>query len=294
MNINYELYKFFYFAAKNSNFSKAAQELFVSQSSVSQAIKKLEKQLDTNLFFKSGRNVELTKEGKTLFSYVSKAYNALESGEKEIDQINNLDGGSITIGVSDTICKYYLLPYIKEFHTLYPNIKIIIKNRPSPVSLDGVKKGELDLGIINTSNQDLDTLDVSIFKTFKDVFIASNRYFDFKASKTYSLKELLNYPIISLEKTSSTRRFLNEYMKNKAVDFQPEFELDSIDLILRMTAMGMGIGYVPEFSLENNDDLIPIQLKKAMPTRDIALITNKNIPTNKITNNFIRIILNNY
>ena len=75
MNINFEFYKVFYHCAKNLNFSKAAEELFVTQSSVSQAIKKLEKQMNVKLFHRTGKNISLTKEGDLLFTYIEKAFN---------------------------------------------------------------------------------------------------------------------------------------------------------------------------------------------------------------------------
>ena len=85
MNVNFELYKVFYFCAKNSNFSKAAKELFVTQSSVSQSIKKLENEMNIKLFYRTGKNISLSKEGEILFMHIEKAYNIIKGpiGRKE-------------------------------------------------------------------------------------------------------------------------------------------------------------------------------------------------------------------
>jgi DNA-binding transcriptional LysR family regulator len=112
MDVNFELYKIFYHAAKYKNFSDAAKQLFISQSAVSQAIKNLEEKMGSALFYRKSRSVELTQEGTLLFSHVEQAYNFLKTAENKISQMQNMDCGEVRIGVSDTICKYYLISYL--------------------------------------------------------------------------------------------------------------------------------------------------------------------------------------
>src|SRR6056297_1984756 len=152
MALNYELYKVFYQVARDLSFSKAAENLFISQSAVSQNIKNLEKELETELFIRSTKNVQLTEAGELLFEHIEPAFNLIENGEKSIREINDLERGEIHIGANDTISKDYLLPYLKEFHQLYPEVQIKITNRTSSTCIELLKQNKVDLIISNLPN----------------------------------------------------------------------------------------------------------------------------------------------
>ena len=128
MDINYELYKVFYYVATTLSFSEASKKLFISQSAVSQSVKALEKKLDQPLFIRSTKKVQLTPEGEILLRHVEPAMNLIKRGEAQIaDSIAG--GGQIRIGASDTICRYFLVPYLKRFHREFPNVHIKVTNQ---------------------------------------------------------------------------------------------------------------------------------------------------------------------
>ena len=131
MDINYELYKVFYHVASTLSFSEASKQLFISQSAVSQSIKVLEKKLNQTLFIRSTKKVQLTPEGEILLKHVEPAMNLIRQGENQLLDSNSLNGGQLRIGASDTICRYYLVPFLSEFHKRYPNIHIKVTNRTS-------------------------------------------------------------------------------------------------------------------------------------------------------------------
>ena len=130
MDINYELYKVFYYVAKTLSFSDASKRLFISQSAVSQSIKALEKKLNQHLFIRSTKRVKLTPEGEVLFKHIEPAVNLIMRGENQILDANALNGGQLRIGASDTICRYYLVPYLQAFHEHFPNV--LSKSRTVP------------------------------------------------------------------------------------------------------------------------------------------------------------------
>ena len=116
MDINYELYKVFYYVAISLSFSDASKQLFISQSAVSQSVKVLEKKLGITLFIRSTKRVQLTPEGETLLRHIEPAMNLIKRGEAQIMEASNLGGGQLRIGASDTICRYYLVPFLNKFH----------------------------------------------------------------------------------------------------------------------------------------------------------------------------------
>ena len=131
MDINYELYKVFYHVANTLSFSEASKQLFISQSAVSQSVKVLEKKLNQTLFLRSTKRVQLTPEGEILLKHIEPAMNLIRQGENQLLEANTLNGGQLRIGASDTICRYYLIPYLKEFHRRYPNVHIKVTNQTS-------------------------------------------------------------------------------------------------------------------------------------------------------------------
>ena len=136
MDINYELYKVFYHVATTLSFSEASKQLFISQSAVSQSIKVLEKKLGISLFIRSTKRVQLTPEGETLLRHVEPAVNLIGRGEAQILEAGPMGGGQLRIGASDTICRYFLVPYLKQFHKTWPNVHIKVTNQTSIQCVD--------------------------------------------------------------------------------------------------------------------------------------------------------------
>ena len=123
MDINYELYKVFYYVAISLSFSEASRKLFISQSAVSQSIKVLEKKLNQPLFIRSTKKVQLTPEGEILLRHIEPAMNLIKRGEMQIMETGSLGGGQLRIGASDTICRYFLVPYLSRC-LLYTSIDL--------------------------------------------------------------------------------------------------------------------------------------------------------------------------
>jgi len=147
MDINYELYKVFYHVATTLSFSEASKQLFISQSAVSQSIKVLEKKLNQTLFVRSTKKVQLTPEGDILLKHIEPAINLIQKGENQLLEANTLNGGQLRIGASDTICRYYLVPYLNKFHKTYPNVHIKVTNQTSINALIFWKAGRLILSL---------------------------------------------------------------------------------------------------------------------------------------------------
>jgi DNA-binding transcriptional LysR family regulator len=294
MDVSFELYKIFYHCGKNLNYSLTAKELYVSQSSISQSIRTLEKQLNTKLFFRSGKGVSLTEEGKNLFYHIEKAYNIIKIGEKNLENLLSLELGTIKIGASDTVCKYFILPQIKEFHKNYPKVNITINNRPSSISLEMIEKGLLDVGIININpNIYSQVYEIIKFNSFQSVFIASPEDFGYLKNKKISLKELEGLPAIFLEKNSTTRKIFDSFIEELGINIVPEFEFGSMDLIIEMTKNNMGIGIVPEVVAApfiKSGDVFKINIIEKLPEIDIGIVYNKSVPLSIATEKFIEIL----
>lgn len=288
MDINYELYKVFYFVAKTLSFSDASKELFISQSAVSQSIKVLEKRLNQSLFIRTTKKVKLTKEGEMLFKHIEPAINLISRGENQILEAHSLNGGQIRIGASDTICRYFLVPFLNDFHKRFPNVHIKVTNGTSMQCVQLLESNQVDLVVVNTPNSKLNNItSIRTIRTFHDVFIVNQDAFDLPEGKI-SFANLLDYPILMLEKRSTTSEFLHNLFLQNSLDLVPAIELSSNDLLIDLAKIGLGIAFVPDFCVNSQSEhLIILETEESLPERKLVVGYNDKLLLTGATEYFI-------
>ncbi|KAB2333076.1 LysR family transcriptional regulator [Cytobacillus depressus] len=288
-----DLYNVFCTVGKCKSFSKAAKELFMTQPAVSQAIRQLEKELDTRLFNRTPKGVTLTNEGSILFEYIYSAINLIDVAEEKILEFKNLTTGELKVGVGDTISRYYLLPYLEAFHNQYPNIKLKIENGTTFELCSLLKSGEVDIAVCNFPIDD-PALELKACLHVHDTFVCGEKYKSL-LSKPLSLQELITQPLIFFERKSNSRRYVEDYMLSKGINISPEFELGSHDLLLEFAKINLGIACVTkEFSLDylNKGLLYEVKLKEEIPKREIGVCFLKSVPLSPASTKFVEIIEN--
>ena len=187
MNVNFELYKLFYNVAKNKNVTKTANELMISQPAISKAIKNLEEQLNCTLFIRNKTGVVLTEEGKVFYEEIKQAMEIIDSAESKLLQMTNLEYGFLNIGVSNTLAKKYLLPYIEKFYKEYPNIKINIHTNMTTELIKKARNGIVDIIILNLPYNVPSDFEKLNLKTIHDCFVANSK-FNYLKDKTIKLE----------------------------------------------------------------------------------------------------------
>ena len=287
MDINYELYKVFYYVANTLSFSEASKQLFISQSAVSQSIKALEKAIGQTLFLRSTKKVLLTPEGEILLRHIEPAINLIKRGESQIIEASST-GGQIRIGATDTICRYFLVPYLEKFHKMFPNAHIKVTNGTSIKCAELLETGQVDLIITNYPNTYISNLaSIKIIKEFQDVFVANESFNQLKNKKN-SFKELLDYPILMLDKKSTTSEYLHSLFQKHQLDLVPEIELSSNDLLIDLADIGLGIAFIPDFCLSRRkEDLFIVETIEELPKRQLALAYNAQLPVSRVTQEFL-------
>jgi len=292
MDINFELYKIFYTVAKKGSFSAAAKELYVSQSAVSQSIKSLETLSGSTLFIRGTKHVKLTSVGEMLYSHVEQAYNLLKTAEAKMREMQHLGMGEIKIGVGDTILRYLLIPLLQKFILEYPMIKIQIINRTSPGIINSLKSGTVDLGIVTLPVLDKN-IDAPVFKEVEDVFVASSR-FEYLVGKTVTPEELAALPLLLLQKESLTRRNLDSYFNSFGLDIAPEIELESMELLVELSKIGLGIAHVLRESVSemvSSGELFILDLAEPLPKRKLGVAKLRNVPLSPAAEMFESMLL---
>ena len=294
MNVNFELYKTFYSVAKNKNITKAAHELMISQPAVSKSIKTLEEQVGCSLFIRNKYGVSLTEEGETIYKNIKPAIEIIEHAEETLQETLNLDYGTLSIGVSNTLTRKYLLPYIKDFHEKYPKIKIKISTSPTFELINEARNGLIDFIILNLP-YDLPTdFKTKRLKEINDCFVASDKWKSLK-DKIIPLEEIKKYPLILISKGSNTRTFLDNYCEKNNIILSPEMELASHSLVTSFTKIGLGIGYTTKEFIESDlkeGSLFEIKTIPAIPSRQIGAAYLKQKQLNKASLTFLELLNN--
>ena len=255
---NLSLYRIFYTVARAGNISRAADELFISQPAVSKAIQKLEQTVGAPLFVRSSRGVRLTEDGELLFSHVRSALQTLESAENQLRLRHELGMSQLRIGVSSTLCKYVLLPSLKDFVKLHPHLRVTIACQSTNHTLQMLEEGELDLGLTGKPEQ-LGSLSFTPVMQIQDTFVAAKDYLDnlsfltgqscFRPSAAEDTLTLLkNGVLMLLDRDNLTRQYLDRYLKENALFPENILETTSMDLLIDFARIGLGIaGVIREF-----------------------------------------------
>ena len=291
MDINFELYKIFYYAASTGSFSEAARQLFITQSAVSQSISGLEEKTGNALFIRSTRSVKLTDEGQMLFSHIEQAYNFIRAAEGKLQEMKTLGLGEIRIGIGDTVCRYLLLPFLKQFIAAYPKIKVKVINRTSPQIIEILKMGRIDLGIVTLPVAD-EAVNIIDFRNAEDIFVASSRFEELR-NRNVPVSELVILPLLLLQKDSSTRRNLDSFFENMSITVTPEIELESIELLVEFARIGLGIAHVMKESAETlvkKGELFVVRTVEALPPRHLGIATVKKVPLSNAATRFTELL----
>jgi len=296
MNGSLDLYKVFLTAVESGSISAAAKRLFVTQPAVSGSIMSLEASLEVKLFYRENYGIKLTPEGEALYEDVKTAFSYLKAGEDKLRNIRALAGGVLRVGASDMSLRFLLLDYLERFNVLYPAVRLSVINAPTPRTMKAIHTEQIDFGIISGPIDEADKTDIEMIPVRKihDIVIASNKYSIGKDGKPVRIEDLSSYPLIMLEKGTSTRSFLEKLMPMNMRS--PTIELATSDLVLEFTRRGIGIACIVEdFAKDdlNSGLLHEIKLTEPFPLRNLYLAYNKKYPQSSASKRFTDMLLEN-
>ncbi len=276
MEGNLSSYRIFYTVAQKGNISYAAKELYISQPAISKAIGKLEESLDCKLFLRSSRGVVLTEEGKILFESVKNGFEQFEDGEEKIKRLKELDMGQIRIGVSATLCKHVLVPYLKRFVEEYPNIKVMIECQSSVHTVKQMDENRIDIGLIGRTGLEKD-IQFQERGKIQDTFVATKSYLDkIDPSRIFETGNLL-----VLDEENVSRQYLNRYFAENGIEAKQVLEVSNMDLLIEFAKIGLGIACVIREFVEEElrtGALVEVPLTQPMERRQIGFAYKKNKP----------------
>ncbi|MBR3863822.1 MAG: LysR family transcriptional regulator [Clostridia bacterium] len=295
--VNLELYRVFYTVAKCGSLTKAADQLFISQPAVSQAIKQLESQLGGKLFNRQSRGMQLTDPaGKKMFEIVSEIIEKLTVAENEFNEINTHTSGSVRISAADTLTTYKLMKYISEYHEMYPSVSFAFRNSTTRQSIELIKENQADIGFVNLPIEDKGVVFTGQTGIIADIFVASPKKFAHLNEKHIELDNLSNYPIIMLNTTTTTRQEIDKFLSDLSVKLVPEIEVSSVSLMIALAKEGLGIACVPKDYVAEElktGELFQLNVTPSFPVRVTGVIVNKDRNYSQAVAEFLK-LLNKY
>ena len=290
MDQNLSQYRIFYAVAKAGNISRAAKELYISQPAISKSISKLEDSLNTVLFTRNSRGVQLTDEGQVLFEHTRDAFEELAKGEQELKRIREFNMGHIRIGVSNTLCRFIMVKYLKGFIEQYPHIKITIESQPTTQTLSMLEQQRIDIGLV-VEQKSAKSLNFIPVMDIEDIFVATPSYLEnLKLREGADTDVFQSGNLMLLDKNNITRHYIDDYMSVNEIVANNLLEVTTMDLLIEFARIGLGIGCViKEFVKEDLDSGRLAQLKLDTPIhkRTVGFLWQSS-RTSKALDTFIR------
>lgn len=291
MNQNLSSYRIFYTVANTGNISKAAKELYISQPAISKSIQKLEDSVGCKLFSRSSRGVVLTDEGQLLYEHVSEAFDTLTIGEEKLKRSIELGIGHLKIGVSSTLCKYLLLPYLKEFIHQNPHVSISISCQSTNETLQLLEDNKIDIGLIGKPDN-LRNIHFDYLEEIEDIFVAAKDYLrNLKARGVPKDSILQNSTLMLLDKNNMTRQYIDDYLQDNQIVIKDSIDISDMDLLIEFARIGVGVACVirnfVKADLENGT-LIEIPLGFPIHKREVGFAYKTTAKPSKSLAEFIR------
>jgi DNA-binding transcriptional LysR family regulator len=234
--------------AATRNFSKAAEQLGYSQSTVTIQIQQLEKELGTQLFERIGKQVSLTDQGEA-FIYHANEIMRVTNEAMTFASDADIPTGFLRIGGVESLCTAILPELLLKFHKVCPKVQIVIKTATTEELIDMVKCNDIDL---------LFTLDKKVYgsewiravqKEEEIVFVASGHH-SFTNGKKVDLQTIINEPFILTEKGGSYRYELERILASYEIEIRPVLEIGNTETIIHLLEEGMGVSFLPLFSVK--------------------------------------------
>lgn len=295
MNQNLSSYRIFYTVANTGNISRAAKELYISQPAISKSIQKLEESVGCRLFSRSSRGVVLTAEGKLLYDHVSTAFETLTLGEEKLKRSIELGIGHLKIGVSSTLCKYMLLPYLKEFIRNNPHISISIHCQSTNETLKLLENDKIDIGLIGKPD-DMKNMQFDFLEEIEDIFVATKDYIrNLRARGVHKDQILSSATLMLLDKNNMTRQYIDDYLQKNHIVVKDSIDISDMDLLIDFARIGVGVACVIKSFVKEDlaaGTLIEIPLGIPIHKREVGFAYRTGINPSKSLAEFIQFYQN--
>jgi DNA-binding transcriptional LysR family regulator len=284
--------------ASEGSFKRAADSLYVSQPAVSLQVQNLERQLDVPLFDRGGRRAQLTEAGHLLLGYGEKILSLCQETCRALEDLQNLQGGTLIVGASQTTGTYLLPRMIGMFRQKYPDVAVQLHVHSTRRTAWSVANGQIDLAIVGGEipTELVEALDIVPYAEDELALILPPSH-PMVQQETIQKEDLYKLQFISLDSQSTIRKVIDHVLSRCGIDtrrLKIEMELNSIEAIKNAVQSGLGAAFVSVSAIEKEllmGVLHKSQMEEVVVTRVLSLICNPNRYRSKAAEAFSNEIL---
>lgn len=260
--------------AREGNFSRAGEQLHLTQPAISMQIRRLEEELDEPVLDRSARQVRLTQAGEILVARAQHIFAEMAEATRELEELKGVRRGYVTIGCSDTASRYYLAHRLGRFIARYPRIEINLHNRTTPEIVDEALRGAIDLGIALLPCASDRITAVPLFN-YREIAVCANDH-PLARRKRISLDALSAFPLLLLEPRTRSRSLLDLEFARQGIAPRRIIELGSVELQKELARIGLGVAIIPDYAL-GSAELHVVALRE-LRARSVGVIHRNDRP----------------
>lgn len=260
-------------AARRRSISRAAADLGIGQPTVTTHIKKLETELGAVLFDRVKRPIQLTLAGRRLQEMAVPLVEGLDALAQSAAEAE--ERGPVVLAATPDIIPHTLLRVVREFKARFPHIYLSIRSTDRPSIKRMVERGDADIGVVQHYDRDEAYVFEGLF-VYERVLITPIGH-ELATEPVISLEQIARYPLIMMREGTHTRALTESEFERRGIDYDISLELDSMDMVKRYVALGMGVSVGPRLAIEPDDhrDLGVVSLLHILPTEQGGVITLK-------------------
>lgn len=280
------------------SFKKAAESLYISQPAVSFQVQALEKQLNVPIFNRSNKKILFTEEGYTILMYANRILGLCDETCRAMEDLQNLQGGTLVVGASQTTGTYLMPRLIGLFRQKYPQVSVQLQVHSTRRISWGVANGQINLAVIGgeVPRELKNTLQVTSYAEDELVLILPKSH-PFSKLTTIQKEDLYRLRFIALDKQSTIRKVIDRVLNQNGIDstrFKIEMELNSVEAIKNAVQSGLGASFVSISAIGKELELGILHWAKIEDItikRTLSIIVNPNRYTSKASEKFSKEIL---
>lgn len=275
--------------AREGGFSRAAEKLYRTQSAVSQAIRKLEAEIGEPLFDRSTRDGVMTDAGNVLQEYAERLLNLRENAREALGELRELQKGKLVVGANE-FTALYLLRVLAEFRRLHPAIRIVVQRSLGSQIPDDIRRHKCEFGVLTYDPQDPELASVVVYSD-ELIFVVPPHHPLARESKV-SIRQLGAESFVAHIVSSPYREKVIQAFEKHKTPLHMGVELPTLQAIKRFVAMGNGVAFLPEISVEDEiarGELVRIPVQELRVHRKLRLVYRKSAALSHAGRAFLKI-----
>lgn len=264
----------FCFTAKTGSISKAADQLYLSQPSVSLQVQALERELNTMLFERRGPKIRLTPDGQALLEIALPMVEGMDSlRDTFAERCGDLNSGYLNIAAGESTILYILPKFLKQFSNKYPGVKIRLHNVTGADGMAMLRADEADFAVGSMLDMPDDVSYYPVFE-FNPTLITPLDH-PLADREHVTLEDIAKYDLILPPRYLSTWGLVKSVFQQYNIQYKVALEAGGWEVIKKYVEYGLGISIVTDICLEENDQLATIPVKEYFPTRSYGIVLRR-------------------